>query len=149
MECYPTNIEEKTLEYNNVIKYIFTQNHENKRILLNLDKAKTDNELFICCLDIFCKGLVYMHEYDSRVILNDLTTSHIQDTIDRLSMTGIMTIIEILQNNNTDSTPTKTIIQNNINVLSESSDNVDISKLHFDMIIGELIYRIRFQITCI
>ena len=144
-------IETKTLSYNEIIQYIFLNNMDRKRILLNLDKISNNKELFICCLDIFCKGLVYMHsKTGKKVIVNNLTEDDIQNTIDRISMTGIITIISLLSpidaEELSDMKHTRKCIKESINNIHALKDDDFLHNFYFTLNVGNVIYKIKFDI---
>lgn len=151
-------LEHRKMTYHEIIEYIFTKNTHNKRILLRLDHLNSTKEIFISCLDMFCKGLIYMHAAkDRKVIINNLTQHDIQATIDRLSMTGIMTIISVSNTSNEeapcDSNCSSIIeqqhncIQSSVDSIESLDDNEDLHRFHFNLNVGNIVYCIRFKIV--
>lgn len=154
------NIEHRRMTYNDIIEYIFRKNTTGKRILLRLDHLNSNKELFISCLDMFCKGLIYMHATnDNRVIINNLTQHDIQATIDRLSMTGILTIISMSKSTTTtDGSPSDSnslalveqqhsCIRNSLHNIESLADNEALHNFYFNLNVGTMVYNIRFKIV--
>ena len=152
------NIEHKQMAYNDIIEYIFRTNTNGKRILLRLDHLNSNKELFISCLDMFCKGLIYMHATnDHRVIINNLTQNDIQATIDRLSMTGILTIISMSTTTTggppSDSNSLASVeqqhssIRNSLHNIESLADDEALHNFYFNLNVGNMVYNIRFKIV--
>lgn len=151
-------IEHKQMTYNEIIDYVFTKNTNDKRILLRLDHLTSNKEIFISCLDMFCKGLIYMHAVkDQKVIINNLTQHDIQATIDRLSMTGIFTIITMsAPSNEVDQCDSNSLvlieqqhnsIRNSLHNIESLADDEALHKFYFNLNVGNLVYNIRFKIV--
>lgn len=151
-------LEHQQMTYNEIIDYIFTKNTNDKRIILRLDHLTSNKEIFISCLDMFCKGLVCMYAVkDQKVIINNLTQHDIQATIDRLSMTGILTIITISSTSNEvvpcDSNSLSLVqqqhscIRNSLHDIENLADDEDLHKFYFNLNVGNIIYNIRFKLV--
>lgn len=93
-----TTKENKDVNYNEFINYVFIEN-ENKRIYMTFtdEKIKHVKDLFKFCLDLFCKGVVFVYGGETKSVeLNSLSIDQIQLIIDKLSYTGIITMIRML-----------------------------------------------------
>jgi hypothetical protein len=88
----------KQVDYEELIQTIFFKNKsDRKRIIINASLLNSQKDLFYFALDLFCKGLVYVYGGDNKsIVLDALSMEDIQNVIDLLSYTGIMTIIRII-----------------------------------------------------
>lgn len=159
----------KNVNYNELVEYIYEKN-QGKRIVIQAESVNTAKELFYFCLDLFCKGLLYLFgDEHNRVRIDTMSLSQIQKVIDKLGYTGIMTIIHIEQksvfmNNKeqygyvdhlsltsqdvvsiTSPSPSQ-FVQNSLNNIEKKTDNQDLSSYKFHLVNKDLIYIIHFEI---
>lgn len=151
------------VDYTELLEQVYFKNSYKKRIRLEASSITTTKELFKFCLDLFCKGLVLCHGDEYRQVkIDDLSMVQIQDVIDKLSYTGIMTIIQIFHNDysetsddNTQMALQESVQQTSYNVLSESVNQIDIypdndelKNYNFKIKVGPNIFCIYFDIRC-
>lgn len=85
------------VNYTEMLEYIYHKNKGSK-IFIDAKSIKTSKELFRFALDLFCKGLIFCHGGPSnKVEIDSLSLEQIQVVIDKLSYTGIMTIIQVIK----------------------------------------------------
>tara|TARA_B110000261_G_C13018901_1_gene331262 strand:+ start:157 stop:624 length:468 start_codon:yes stop_codon:yes gene_type:complete len=148
------NKEHTTVDYNELLEHIYFKNLQNKRILIEVNSIKSTKELFKFCLDLFCKGLVLCHGDDTkRVEIDSLSMSQIQEVIDKLSYTGIMTIIQVLikdpnsdEAHKDDTVMCRTILQDSVNKIEHYPDNDILKTYNFKIKVGNNIFCIFFDI---
>jgi hypothetical protein len=154
----------KQVDYKQLLDFIYTENN-NKRCFLQTPQLNNTKELFCFCLDLFCKGILICHGNETKSVnLEELTLDQMKLVIDKLSMTGIMTIIEIQQlnkevnkdddddeDNNKESTlvvtyNAKEILQNSLSNIYANDNNALLSSFKFDLQVRDFMYIIRFEI---
>lgn len=152
-------IEQKEIEYNDLIDYIYFKNDIKKhKIVLQIDEINNTKELFHFCLDLFFKGLVKLNDENSKsVILNEISLEHIQNVIDKLSYTGICTLIYLCKENEMDNNHTSNddeMLKSKkvYDILSESVETMKykeydkLSDYSFNMKIGDDMYMVKFDL---
>jgi hypothetical protein len=160
----------KQVDYAQLLDFIYTKNN-NKRCFLQTPQLNNTKELFCFCLDLFCKGILICYGNETKSVnLEELTLDQLKLVIDKLSMTGIMTIIEIQQLNkkvnedddddedddkdeddNKESTTVvtnnaKEILQNSLSNIYANDNNALLSSFKFDLQVRDFMYIIRFEI---
>jgi hypothetical protein len=145
----------KQVDYTQLLSFIYTENN-NKRCFLQTPQLNNTKELFCFCLDLFCKGILICHGNETKnVNLEELTLDQMKLVIDKLSMTGIMTIIEIQQLNTKVNDEenmlvvtknAKEILQNSLSNIYANDNNALLSSFKFDLQVGDFMYIIRFEI---
>jgi hypothetical protein len=146
----------KQVDYAQLLDFIYTKNN-NKRCFLQTPQLNNTKELFCFCLDLFCKGILICYGNETKSVnLEELTLDQLKLVIDKLSMTGIMTIIEIQQLNkkvNEDeesilvvTNNAKEILQNSLSNIYANDNNALLSSFKFDLQVRDFMYIIRFEI---
>lgn len=159
--------QKKDVNYKELIEYVYEKNN-GKRIVIQADSINTAKELFYFCLDLFCKGLLFLFgdEHNS-VRIDTITLPQIQKVIDKLGYTGIMTIIHIeqtsdfmnnkehhgygdhlslTQQNSVSFTSPSQFVQGSLNNIEKKPENQDLSSYKFHLVNKDLIYIIHFEI---
>ena len=161
------DIQRKNVNYTELIENIY-ENHRGKRLVIQAESINTTKNLFYFCLDLFCKGLLYCFgDEQNRVRIDTITLPQIQEVIDKLGYTGIMTVIHVeqgkdfmnnieyhgygdqlalTQQNSVSFTSPPQFVQNSLNNIEKKPDNEDLSSYKFHLVIKELIYIIHFEI---
>jgi hypothetical protein len=162
-----SHVQRKNVNYNELIEYIYKKN-KSKRIVIQTESINTTKDFFYFCLDLFCKGLLYLYgDEHNRVRIDTMTLPQIQEVIDKLGYTGIMTIIHVEQSsdfmNNKEhhgygdhfslthqnavffSSPSQ-FVQGSLNNIEKKPDNQDLSSYKFHLVNKDLIYIIHFEI---
>jgi hypothetical protein len=161
------NVTHKQVDYAQLLDYIFTKNN-NKRCFLQTPQLNNTKELFCFCLDLFCKGILICHGKETNSVnLEELSLDQLKLVIDKLSMTGIMTIIEMQQLKDEDKDvdddedddeddeenkqvlnkkDAKEILQNSLTNIYANDNNALLSSFKFDLQVRDFMYIIRFEI---
>lgn len=157
--------------YHELLERIYITNRNNNRIFIEANTLRNAKDLFRFCLDLFCKGLVLCHgDENKRVEVDKLSMQQIQYVIDKLSYTGIMTIVQILCKDETtcieEDTSHKSdsldkplidkqkeyeanaysILKKSVELIDSFPDNDPIKNYSFKILVGDLVYCIRFDI---
>lgn len=162
------HVQRKNVNYEELIKHIY-ENNKRKRIVIQTESINTTKDLFYFCLDLFCKGLLYLFgDENNRVRIDTMTLSQIQEVIDKLGYTGIMTIIHVentsnfmkikdehgytvddlslTQNNDVSITSPSQFVQGSLNNIKNQPDNQDLGLYKFHLVNKDMIYIIHFEI---
>jgi hypothetical protein len=149
-------IKHRNVNYQELVKYIFVENNGKKIILQNND-LRTNKDIFTFCFDLFCKGLLICHGYADNVVhIDNLTLDDIRIVIDKLSYSGIITIIQVetdlLENGDEDNYQDRQksahyVISESIRLLNAANDNDQLDNFSFRLKVMNLIYVIRFKIV--
>ena len=153
------------ISYSDLLERIYYKNQNNNRIFIEANSLRSTKELFRFCLDLFCKGLVMCHgDTNKRVEVDNLSMQQIQFVIDKLSYTGIMTIVRVLtkeqvQDNNDEydnaleeplvSEKRKDaykILKESVDYIDTCPENDDLKKYNFKILVGDCVYCISFEI---
>jgi hypothetical protein len=140
--------ETKQVDYNEFIHFIFLGNTEAKRIFMTFEENKIGSvkDLFKCCLDIFCKGLVKVYGGTDQVVeLNSLSMDQIQCIIDKLFCTGIVTMIRILSNEGNINEGGR-LLQKTLNDLENMEENLELHEYFVIIQLHQFMIEIRFNI---
>ena len=143
--------EHKNVDYYQLLEHIFFKNANKQKIFLEATAIRTTKDLFRFCLDLFCKGLVLCYGDESRKVeIDSLSMEQIQAVIDKLSYTGIMTIIQVMTKDPDVDDNSKTfgykILQESVKKIEEYPDNGDLKDYNFKIKVGENVFCIFFDI---
>ena len=166
-----SKLKSEGVAYSELLERIYHKNPNNNRLFIEANSLRSTKELFRFCLDLFCKGLVMCHGGDTRrVEIDKLSMDQIQYVIDKLSYTGIMTIVRVLtkehyhiineepeQEQSDDSLQEPFIqkqkIQDAYKVLQQSVEAIDkfpendnLKNYNFKILVGDCVYCISFEI---
>jgi len=140
--------ERKTVDFEELVNYIFFKNASKKKILIETSDLRTSKDIFCFCLDLFCKGLILCNgDENKRVEVESLQIEDIQNVIDKLSYTGIMTIVQIstLKEMDNAGTPHDLLVKS-VNDINSFPDNGTLSEYDFKLRVNEVVYIIRFEL---
>lgn len=142
--------ERKDVDFTQLVEYIYFKNQAKKKILIETSDLQNSKDIFCFCLDLFCKGLILCYGGETkRVEVNNLQMENIQDVIDKLSYTGIMTIVQImgLQENNHEllKSPHDLLVKS-VNDISQYPENDSLDKYNFKLQVKDMMYIIRFEL---
>ena len=146
--------EHKNVDYYQLLEHIYFKNRNKQKIFVEAASLKSTKDLFRFCLDLFCKGLVLCYGDESRkVTIDSLSLEQIQDVIDKLSYTGIMTIIQVLQKDMEAEDHASNAEESSYSILTESvkrideyPDNGDLKEYNFKIKVGPTVFCIFFDI---
>ena len=140
--------ERKNVDFEQLVDYIFFKNNTRKKILIETSDLHNSKDIFCFCLDLFCKGLVLCHgDANRRVEVESLQVEQLQDVIDKLSYTGIMTIVQISTKENMENinTPHDMLLKS-VNEIQSFKDNDSLDKYNFKLQVKDQVYIIRFEL---
>ena len=140
--------ENKDVNYNEFINYVFIENDEKKRIYMTFtdEKIKCVKDLYKFCLDLFCKGVVFVYGGDNKSVeLNSLSLDQIQSIIDKLSCTGIITMIRMLDIKGVLNDGCQ-MLKKTLSDLEDLDDNLEISEYFVVIKLQQFMIEIRFNI---
>ena len=82
---------EVEMEVDHLAEFMFVKNTNNAIIELSLNGLENTKDFFFFCLDLFCKGLIYLHapEGEASVNVNDLTLEQFAVLRDKMRLAGI------------------------------------------------------------
>lgn len=141
--------EHRNVDYSGFITYVFVENISRKRIFMTFtdNKIKCVKDLFKFCLDLFCKGIVYVFgNCNKSVALNALSLDQIQLIIDRLSCTGIMTMIRMLDVTGVLNDGCE-ILRDSLNELEKKDDNLELNEYFVIIRLEQVMIEVRFHIS--
>lgn len=140
--------EYRDVNYNQFIDFVFLQNDSKKRIYITFtdEKIKTVKDLFKFCLDLFCKGIVFVYgSVNKSVELNSLSIEQIQYIIDKLSYTGIITMIRMLDVKGILNDGCE-ILRDSLSDLDRQDDNLELNNYFVIIRLQQVMIEIRFHI---
>ena len=77
------------MHVDHLAEFMFTKNVNNAYIELTLNGLQNTKDMFFFCLDLFCKGLVFMFGVNYRVNVQELTLENFQQLRDKMRLAGI------------------------------------------------------------
>uniref|UniRef100_A0A6C0CVQ7 Uncharacterized protein n=1 Tax=viral metagenome TaxID=1070528 RepID=A0A6C0CVQ7_9ZZZZ len=166
-----SKLKSEGVAYSELLERIYHKNPNNNRLFIEANSLRSTKELFRFCLDLFCKGLVMCHGGDSRrVEIDRLSMEQIQYVIDKLSYTGIMTIVRVLtkehyhvihdeseelESDNPLQEPllekqrikdAYQVLQKSVEAIDKFPDNDPLQNYNFKILVGDCVYCISFEI---
>lgn len=80
--------------------FLFVRNENNVKVDLELHGIHDVKDLFCFCIDLLCKGMVYVCRKDgsNKVNLDEITAEEISKVIKKLKCSGIVCHLNISQN---------------------------------------------------
>ena len=141
--------EEKTVDFTELVEYIYHGNRAKKKILIKTSDLNNSKDIFCFCLDLFCKGIVMCHGDESRrVEVETLTMEQLQEVIDKLAYTGIMTIIQVVMSSEGDeNTSDHRFLKDSVDNIYKVDDNAVLQDFNFKLKVKNMVYVIRFELT--
>jgi hypothetical protein len=159
---YENKQQHLNVNYNELLEQIYSNNDAKKRIFIEAKSLSSTKELFRFCLDLFFKGLVFCNgDSNRRVEIDNLSMEQIQDVIDKLSYTGIMTIIQVIlkdssiheHDDSSSLTQTEyvrkrayTILQESVKRIDLYPENDELTNYNFKIKAGDNVFCIFFDI---
>lgn len=165
-----SKLKSEGVAYSELLERIYHKNPNNNRLFIEANSLRSTKELFRFCLDLFCKGLVMCHGGDSRrVEIDKLSMDQIQYVIDKLSYTGIMTIVRVLTKEHYDviheDEPSESdsplqepliqkqklkdaykVLQQSVEAIEKFPENDHLKNYNFKILVGDCVYCISFEI---
>lgn len=107
-------------------KFVFIDNKTDAIVYLSMEGLETSKDLFYFCLDLFCKGLVYLFGANNRVDLDNLTMNNFIVIQKKLKNAGVVVGLKIYddivddENSNSEAVPKAIINTDHINNLDNN-----------------------------
>ena len=141
--------EEKQVDFTQLVEYIYHKNHAKKKILIKTNDLNNSKDIFCFCLDLFCKGIVMCHgDERRRVEVESLTMDQLQEVIDKLAYTGIMTIIQVVMNEEGNEQPNDhTFLKESVSNIYKVDNHANLQDFDFKLKVKNMVYVIRFELT--
>lgn len=129
------------MEIGEFAEYMFKTNTTDRAIQINLEGIENNKDLFLCFIDLFCKGLVLCYGMGSKSIDFDcLTLDRFASMKKKMSNAGIVVNLDVKENESF----VKTAI--NSEEIDGARDDLSIEDYKFVIENGYKTYRIWFRL---
>lgn len=129
------------MEIGEFAEYMFRNNTNDRVIQLNLEGIENNKDLFLCFIDLFCKGLVVCFGNGAKSIDFDcLTIDNFNRMKTKMANAGI--VVDLLVNNNVDHLPTAI----NSSDIDSSPEDMPLESYRFVIQHGYTTYNIGFRL---
>jgi len=126
---------------NDLISFLFLANKDDAKVEMSLDGIEHNKDMFMFCLDIFCKGLVVLYsDGTNHVELTKLTLENFDFVRCKMRNAGIDVFLEIDQD--TKQTPASL----NFDHILALPNDLDVDKYHFEIRTPDGTYKIHFKL---
>lgn len=134
------------MNINDFAEFMFTKNVNNAEIFLELGGIEDNKDLFYFCLDLFCKGLIYMFGENGKINIELITYEQFNQVKQKMLLAGIVVnlLYEDISNSN-NSINKNTII--NLDEIEKDENNLNLKDYEFTITTDKLIYKINFDLT--
>lgn len=132
------------MHINDLADFMFIKNVNNAEIYLELGGLEDIKDLFYFCLDLFCKGLVYMFGQDGKVNIELITIEQFYQVKQKMLLAGIIVNLsyeEIVNNNINQNTAI------NLDEIEKDENNLNLKDYEFTITTDKLVYKINFDLT--
>lgn len=139
--------------------FMFLKNTNDAIIELSLGGIENNKDLFFFCLDLFCKGLVFLYGNDGKVNVDTLGEEQFNTVKRKMSLAGINTVLDFEVNPvpplddqldvSSDAPPDVPPISNSLNIheLDMDSCHKNLKDYVFKLKMGPVIYKIHFELV--
>ena len=126
---------------NDLTGFLFLRNKDNATVELSLEGIENNKDMFMFCIDLFCKGIVLLYGEGSNYIeLDKLTMENFDVIRKKMNNAGIEVLLEIDQDQKHS---TSSI---NFDHIMQQPDNWDIERYYLELRTPEITYNIRFKL---
>ena len=122
-------------------EHMFLKNTQNRLMYLNLEGIENNKDLFLFCVDLFCKGLVLCYGSNNTVNFDDLDIDKFMNIRDKMILAGIK--VDLAINESPFDLPTAI----NGPELDDEDENKPVHDYHFKIYKGYNIYDIQFEVV--
>jgi hypothetical protein len=134
-------LQKMNIEVDDLAKLMFLDNTQDARLELSLGGIEHNKDLFYFCLDLFCKGLVFLFGSNNRVELDKLNEEQFGIVRKKMGNAGIDVQLRLYEDIPDDGDRSVNI---NISHLESLPDNLDIGEYSFVIRTPLLVYNINF-----
>lgn len=126
---------------NDLVEFLFIANVNDAKIEMSMDGIENNKDMFMFCLDVFCKGLVILHGKGNKSVELDKVSMEDFNVVRKKMMNaGIDVQLEI------DASKKSEVSSLNFDIISSLPDNLDVDKYHFEVCSPTGTYVIRFKL---
>lgn len=133
------------MNINDFAEFMFTKNVNNAEIFLELGGIEDNKDLFYFCLDLFCKGLIYMFGENGKINIELITYEQFNQVKQKMLLAGIVVNLLYEDISNSNSINKNTII--NLDEIEKDENNLNLKDYEFTITTDKLIYKINFDLT--
>lgn len=124
-------------EVDDMIPIIFS-NKSNLPINISIAGIQDTYDLFCFCLDIFIKGIIYLHgNGESKLNILSLSMMDLKNVTDKMKKTGIEVSIEVITMN--------IRLMNAVSIPPKNDTKTNLDEYVLEIIIDQLLYKITFS----
>jgi hypothetical protein len=134
-----TNNSEIEMHVDDLAEFLYVKNKSNARINLDLQGIEDIKDLFCFCIDLLCKGLIYVCN-NTNIDLDTITEDKFKLTSDKLSRTGIQTNLSI--NPNIENLPS----QVDMGIAFTNPAITNLCDHEFKIVTINNVYKVKFEI---
>ncbi len=131
------------MNINDFAEFMFKKNVNNAEIYLELGGIEDNKDLFYFCLDLFCKGLIYMFGENGKVNIELITHEQFYQVKQKMLLAGI--IVNLTYQDITNNLDQNTVI--NLDEIEKDENNLNLKDYEFTITTDKLIYKINFDLT--
>lgn len=129
------------MEIGDFAEHMFVRNTTNRLISLNLEGIENNKDLFLCFVDLFCKGLIACYgEGQSSVDFDSITLERFQHLQKKMRNAGIIANLDIIDN------PVEIPTSINSHEIEMSPDDQPLESYYFRIFNREKTYQIHFTL---
>jgi len=135
-----------TLEVEQLAKYMFTENTDDKRIGLDIHGLGHSKDLFCFCLDLFCKGIVFVCGENGRADVDAITVEQFHTISKKMLLAGIKCNIDF-ESMESDMTQeeSRLLLHKSISDVKNAPDNLDVAAYFFKIKVQQSVCTLRFN----
>lgn len=131
------------MEIGDFAEQMFLKNKNDKILHIDFIGIENNKDLFLCFIDLFCKGLVMCFGNHARTIdFDDLTQDKFAYIKKKMGLAGICVNLNITQT----PIPTNTITSINTEEIDNEEDYKPLNEYVFRILRSDLLYEINFEL---
>jgi hypothetical protein len=144
------------MHINDLAEFMFLRNINDAIIDLSLGGIENNKDLFFFCLDLFCKGLVYLFGENGKVDIEKVSLDNFKLVKTKMELAGINVKLDVLVEESTtislveqDDAPLDIKTYNSVNIheLDSESDDKPLSEYIFTLKFEKMKYNIHFELV--
>lgn len=130
------------MEIGDFAEIMFTKNENNYPVLINFEGIENNKDLFLCFMDLFCKGLILCYGNGNRSInFDDLDLEKFKYIQTKMMNSGIVIHMNV--------EPVEYLLNTSINSdeIESQPDDLSLESYHFKIYNNFLIYDMSFELN--
>jgi len=129
------------MEIGDFAEIMFTKNENNYPVLINFEGIENNKDLFLCFMDLFCKGLILCYGNGNRTInFDDLDLEKFKYIQTKMANSGIIIHMNVIP------VEYKLITSINSNEIESQPDDLSLETYHFKIYNNFFIYDMSFEL---